>query len=69
MAAWEYVHVAVDDHSRIAFSAIYPDEKRQSVLAFLAAALDYYARLGIRFRAVLTPIARASSLSPAVLSA
>ena len=51
---WEYLHVAIDDHSRIAFSAIYPDEKRSSVLAFLAAALDYYARLGIRFRAVLT---------------
>jgi len=51
---WEYLHVAIDDHSRIAFSAIYPDEKRQSVLAFLSAALAYYARFGIRFRAVLT---------------
>jgi transposase InsO family protein len=51
---WEYLHVAIDDHSRIAFSAIYPDEKRSSVLAFLAAALDYYARFGIRFRALLT---------------
>ena len=50
----EYVHVAIDDHSRIAFSAIYPDEKRRSVLHFLAAALDYYARFGICFRAVLT---------------
>ena len=29
-AGWEYVHVAIDDHSRIAFSAIYPDEKRTS---------------------------------------
>lgn len=53
-AGWEYVHVAVDDHSRIAFSAIYPDEKQNSVLSFLQAALAYYARLGIRFRAVLT---------------
>ena len=51
---WEYVQVAVDDHSRIAFSAIYPDEKQVSVLAFLAEALAYYARFGIRFRAVLT---------------
>jgi len=50
----EYVHVAIDDHSRIAFSAIYPDETRASVLHFLAAALAYYARLGIRFKAVLT---------------
>ncbi len=40
------------DHTRIAFSAIYPDEKRASVLHFLDAALAYYARLGIRFKAV-----------------
>jgi transposase InsO family protein len=53
-AGWEYVHVAIDDHSRIAFSAIYPDEKQASVLDFLRAALAYYARLGIRFLALLT---------------
>lgn len=53
-AGWEYVHVAIDDHSRIAFSAIYPDEKQTSTVAFLHAALAYYARLGIRFKAVLT---------------
>ena len=51
---WEYVHVAIDDHSRIAFSAIYPDETRDSVIAFLHAALAYYARLGIHFKALLT---------------
>ena len=50
----EYVHVAIDDHSRIAFSAIYPDETRASVLDFLVKALAYYARLGIQFKAVLT---------------
>ena len=50
----EYVHVAIDDHSRIAFSAIYPDQTRASVLHFLHAALAYYARLGIHFKAVLT---------------
>jgi transposase InsO family protein len=53
-AGWEYVHVAIDDHSRIAFSAIYPDEKADSTVSFLHQALAYYARLGIRFRAVLT---------------
>jgi transposase InsO family protein len=53
-AGWEYVHVAIDDHSRIAFSAIYADEKQVSVLAFLHAAWAYYARLGIHFKAVLT---------------
>ena len=53
-AGWEYVHVAIDDHSRIAFSALYPDETQGSVLAFLHATLAYYARFGIRFKAVLT---------------
>ena len=51
---WEYVHVAIDDHSRIAFSAIYPNEQACSATQFLTQALAYYARLGIRFKAVLT---------------
>jgi len=51
---WEYVHVAIDDHSRIAFSAIFADEKAGSTVAFLHQALDYYARLSIHFKAVLT---------------
>ena len=67
-AGWEYVHVAIDDHSRIAFSAIYPDETQASVLAFLHAALAYYARLGIRFKAILTdngPAYRSRALAEA----
>ena len=42
------------DHSRIAYSGIYPEEKCSSVLACLRATLDWYARLGIHFKAVLT---------------
>lgn len=53
-AGWECVHVAIDDHSRIAFSAVLPDEKQASVLSFLRQAVAYYQRLGIGFRAVLT---------------
>ena len=53
-SGWEFVHVAVDDHSRIAFAQIYPDEKGDSAAAALAAALAYYQRLGIRIRRVLT---------------
>jgi transposase InsO family protein len=53
-AGWEYVHVAIDDHSRIAFSAVLPDEKQTSVLIFLRQAVVYYQRLGICFRAILT---------------
>jgi transposase InsO family protein len=51
---WEYVHVAIDDHSRIATSGVYPDQKRSSVVAGLHATVAWYARLGIRFKAVLT---------------
>ena|SRR5271157_2685571 len=47
---WEYVHVAIDDHSRIAFSLVLPNEQDVSAAAFLDAALAYYARLGIHIR-------------------
>jgi len=51
---WEYVHVAIDDHSRIAYSAILADETADSVAVFLAQALTYYARFGIGIRRILT---------------
>ena len=51
---WEYVHVAIDDHSRIAFSQVAANEKGVSAAAFLRAALAWYAKLGIRMRRVLT---------------
>jgi len=51
---WDYVHVAIDDHSRIAFSAIHANEQGASAAAFLHAAVAYYARLGIAIRRVLT---------------
>ena len=53
-AGWEYLHVCVDDHSRLAFSQLYPDQTATTAAAFLSAALDYYRRLGIRVRRVLT---------------
>jgi len=51
---WEYVHVAIDDHSRMAFSAIYPDQKGPAAAAFLQAARAFFARFGIRIRRLLT---------------
>src|SRR5712692_8060515 len=44
---WEFVHVGIDDASRVAFSQIMPDEKKHSAIAFLKAALAYYESLGI----------------------
>ena len=51
---WEYVHVAIDDHSRIAFASIHPDETRRSACQALLKAVRYYAGLNIRFDQVLT---------------
>jgi transposase InsO family protein len=51
---WEYVHVCIDDHSRVAFANIMPNEKKRSAIAFLKAALAYYASLGIKVERVMT---------------
>ena len=51
---WEYVHVCIDDASRIAFSQIMPDEKKESATAFLKAAVAYYQSLGIAVARVMT---------------
>lgn len=53
-AGWECVHVAIDDHSRIAFARIKPNEKASSAIAFLKAAIDWYASLGIPVERVMT---------------
>lgn len=51
---WEFVHVAIDDNSRIAFSKIMPDEKQDSAIAFLKEARAYYKSLGIKIKRVMT---------------
>ena len=51
---WEYVHLAVDDHSRLAYSEILPDEKRTSCLRFLFNALRYFRSLGVKVERVMT---------------
>jgi len=44
---YDYVHSVVDDHSRLAYSEILPDEKGRTCSAFLRRAADYFARHGI----------------------
>jgi transposase InsO family protein len=51
---WEFVHVAIDDHSRIAFAKVMPSEKKGSATAFLKAALAYYESLGVKVERVMT---------------
>jgi transposase InsO family protein len=50
----EFLHIAIDDHSRMAFTAMYPDQTERSSTHFLAAATAWFSQLGIRTRRVLT---------------
>ena len=51
---WEYVHVCIDDASRIAFVQVMADQRKESAAAFLEAAIAYYAKLGVRVERVMT---------------
>jgi len=51
---WEFVHVCIDDASRLAFSKILPDERKESAIVFLKAAVAYYASLGVTVVRVMT---------------
>jgi transposase InsO family protein len=53
-AGWEYVHVAIDDHSRVAFARVMPNERKSSAVAFLKAAVAYYESLGTKVERVMT---------------
>ena len=51
---WEYVHVCIDDHSRVSFSQIYPNEKATSAVAHLKASVAWYKKLGVEVQRVMT---------------
>lgn len=51
---FDYVHVAVDDHSRVAFAQILPDEKGTTCAAFLLAAAEFFADHGVTISRVMT---------------
>jgi transposase len=53
-AGWEYVHIAIDDYSRLAYAEVLPDEKRYAATRFLLRALRQFKRYGIRVARVLT---------------
>lgn len=53
-SGWEFIHVCIDDASRLAFSQILPDEKKESAVAFLKAAVAYYRSLGVTVLRVMT---------------
>jgi transposase InsO family protein len=51
---WDMVHLAIDDHSRVSFAQVLPDEKAVSCVQFLRHAVAYYASLGVRIERVMT---------------
>lgn len=51
---WEYLHVAIDDATRLAYAALFPDETAVSTAAFLVAAHRWFAQHGITWRALMT---------------
>ena len=51
---WEYVHVAVDDYSRLAYAEVLSDEKATTAAGFLSRAVAFYASHGIRVERVLS---------------
>jgi transposase InsO family protein len=69
---FDYLHVAVDDHSRVAFIQAHADEKGPTCATFLADALDFFSELGVTTKRVMTDNAlnyRRSSDFQAVLAA
>jgi transposase InsO family protein len=53
-AGYESLCVAIDDHSRIGFTQLYANAGKSCAIAFLKDAIDYYARLGVTVRRILT---------------
>lgn len=53
-AGWETLFVAIDDHARLAFTAMHPHEKKEQAVQFLRNAVAYYARLGVTVQRLLT---------------
>jgi transposase InsO family protein len=51
---WEFVHVCVDDHSRVAYAEVLADEKADTAIGFLQRAIAFYASHGISIQRVMT---------------
>src|SRR3954449_7925993 len=53
-AGWEFVHVCVDDYSRLAYVEVLADEKAVTAVAFLKRAVAFYTQHGIHVERVMT---------------
>jgi transposase InsO family protein len=53
-AGWEFVHVCVDDATRLAYAEVLPDERGQTAAGFLRRAAAWFASLGVQVEAILS---------------
>jgi transposase InsO family protein len=53
-AGWQYLHLAIDDHSRLAYAELLPSESPADCVAFLRRAVGWYAERGIVVERVLS---------------
>jgi transposase InsO family protein len=53
-AGWEFVHVAVDDHTRLAYAEVLPDEKASTAVGFLRRSIAFFASHGITVERVMS---------------
>ena len=51
---WEFLHVAIDDASRLAYTELLPDERKESAVAFTRRALAWFARHGVKVERVMS---------------
>jgi transposase InsO family protein len=54
LAGWEFVHIAIDDHSRLAYAEVLDDERATTATRFLQRALEFFAGHGVRVERVMT---------------
>ena len=66
---WDYVHVAIDDHSRLAYAEVLPDEKTTTCAGFLTRAAAWFTAHGVIVRRVLTDNAKSYRIGKAWITA
>jgi transposase InsO family protein len=54
LVGFEYVHIAIDDYSRLAYAEVLPDERATTVVGFLERSVAFYRRYGIQVEQLLT---------------
>jgi transposase InsO family protein len=51
---WDYVHIAIDDATRLAYAEVLPDEKASTAVGFLGRALSFFTQRGVAVERVMT---------------